>query len=79
MDRETGSTDALNDITTLTYDSGGNLIEDQEPTPSGSAARTATYTYDSLNRVVTVTDALVLGVRPSYNLFACNSARGRVL
>ena len=47
MDRETGSTDALNDVTTLTYDSGGNLIEDQEPTPSGSAARTTTYAYDS--------------------------------
>ena len=36
MDRETGSTDALNDVTTLTYDSGGNLTEDQEPTPSGA-------------------------------------------
>ena len=33
MNRETGSTDALNDVTTLIYDSGGNLTVDEEPTP----------------------------------------------
>ena len=60
MNRETGSTDALNDVTTLTYDSGGNLIEDQEPTPAGQTARTTTYAYDSMNRLTTVTDPLGL-------------------
>ena len=60
MNRETGSTDALNDVTTLIYDSGGNLTKDQEPTPSGQTARTTTYAYDSMNRLTTVTDPLGL-------------------
>ena len=60
MNRETGSTDALNDVTTLTYDSGGNLTKDQEPTPAGQTARTTTYAYDSMNRLTTVTDPLGL-------------------
>ena len=50
----------MNDITTLTYDSGGNLTEDQEPTPAGQTARTTTYAYDSMNRLTTVTDPLGL-------------------
>ena len=82
MNRETGSTDALNDITTLTYDSGGNLTEDQEPTPSGGAARTTTFTYDSLNRVVTVTDPLglqtVYGYDSDGNKVTIKDPMGRV-
>ena len=48
LNRETGSTDALNVLTTLTYDSGGNLTQDQEPTPAGQTARTTNYAYDSM-------------------------------
>ena len=53
-------TDALNDVTTLTYDSGGNLTQDQEPTPAGQTARTTNYAYDSMNRLTTMTDPLGL-------------------
>jgi RHS Repeat len=49
MNRQTGMTDALNDVTTYTYDSGGNLTVDQEPTPAGQTARTTSYAYDSMN------------------------------
>ena len=40
LDRETGSTDALGDITTITMDAAGNVTEVQAPTPAGQTART---------------------------------------
>jgi YD repeat-containing protein len=58
LNRKTGWTDALNDVATLTYDGNGNILKDQEPTPSGQTARTTTYAYDSMNRLGTVTNAL---------------------
>ena len=54
-------TDALNDITTYVYDSGGNLTVDEEPTPAGQTARTTSYAYDSMNRLTTITAPLSLG------------------
>ena len=60
LGRETRSTNALNGVTTLTFDSGGNLTVDQEPTPSGGTARTNTYSYDSMNRLTTMTAPLSL-------------------
>ena len=55
LNRETGSTDPLQNQTTRVYDSGGNLTVEEDPTPAGQTARTTTYSYDSMNRVVTVT------------------------
>ena len=60
LNRETGSTDALSDVTTITYDAAGNLTKVQEPTPAGQTARTTTYAYDSMDRLTTVTDRLGL-------------------
>ncbi len=48
MNRETGSTDALGDKVTLTYDADGNWTKDQEPTPAGQTARTTTTLYNSI-------------------------------
>jgi YD repeat-containing protein len=58
LNRGTGSTDALGDITTITLDAAGNVTKVQAPTPAGQTARTTTYAYDSMNRLGTVTDAL---------------------
>ena len=60
MNRETGSTDALSDITTITMDAAGNVTKVQSPTPAGQTARTTTYAYDSMDRLTTVTDPLGL-------------------
>ena len=38
LNRETGTTDALGDITTITYDAAGNLTKVQAPTPAGQTA-----------------------------------------
>jgi RHS repeat-associated protein len=58
LNRRTGLTDALGDHTTYVYDAAGNLLQDQEPTPSGQVARTTTYAYDAMNRLTTITDPL---------------------
>ena len=69
-------------MTTLVYDSGGNLIEDQEPTPTGQTARTTTYAYDSMNRLTTVTDPLgfqtIYGYDSDGNQVTVNDPMGRV-
>ena len=61
LNRQTGSTDALGDKVTLTYDADGNLTKDQEPTPAGQTARTTNYTYNSMNELTVVTDPLGIG------------------
>ncbi len=82
MNRETGTTNALGGITTYTYDSGGNLIEDQEPTPSGQTARTTYYAYDSMNRPTTITDPLGYQTVYKYdgdgNLISTTDPMGRI-
>ena len=60
LDRETGSTDPLGDVTTITLDAAGNVTKVQQPTPAGQTARTVTYAYDTMDRLTTVTDALGL-------------------
>ena len=54
LNRETGSTDALSDITTITMDAAGNMTKVQAPTPAGQTARTTTYAYDSMDRLTTI-------------------------
>jgi YD repeat-containing protein len=42
----------------MVYDAAGNRTQVQAPTPTGQTARTTSYSYDSMNRVTTVTDPL---------------------
>ena len=81
VNRETGMTDALHDITTYVYDSGGNLIKDQEPTPAGQTAEPRHYAYDSMNRLTTVTDPLgyqtIYGYDGDSNLVTVKDPMGR--
>jgi RHS repeat-associated protein len=58
LNRETGTTDALGDITTYVYNSDGDLTENEEPTPAGQTARTTIYTYNSMNELTVSTDPL---------------------
>ena len=82
LNRETGSTDALNDITTITLDAAGNVTEVQAPTPAGQTARTTTYAYDSMNRLGTVTDALgqqtIIGHDSDGNVTTVKDPLGRI-
>ncbi len=68
--------------TTFVYDAAGNLLQDQEPTPAGQTARTTTYAYDSMNRVVTVTDPLgnqtIHGYDAAGNQTSVKDALGRI-
>ena len=67
LNRETGSTDALNDITTYVYDADGDLTSDEEPTPAGQTARTTNYTYNSMNELTVSTDPLGLATSYGYD------------
>jgi RHS repeat-associated protein len=82
LNRRTGSTDALNNGATQVYDSGGNLTQDQEPTPGGQTARTTAYAYDSLDRVTTITDPLghqtIVGYDGDGNKLTVKDPLGRI-
>ncbi len=82
MNRETGMTDPLTNRTTFVYDSGGNMIVEQDPTPSGQIARTTTISYDAMNRAVTVTAPLsrvtVYGYDSGGNLIKITDPMSRI-
>ena len=82
LGRETGSTDALGDMTTMTRDAAGDVTQVQAPTPAGQTARTTNYAYDSLDRLTTVTDPLgnqtVLGHDADGNVTTETDPLGRV-
>jgi len=82
LNRETGSTDALGDTTTITLDAAGNVTEVQAPTPAGQTARTTTYAYDSMDRLTTVTNPLgfqtVYGYDADGNVVTVTDPMGRI-
>ena len=80
LNRMTGTTDALSNTTTYVYDSGGNLIADEDR-PGRQTARPR-YAYDAMDRVTTVTDPLahttVYGYDSGGNLETLTDPMGRV-
>ena len=58
MDRQTGTTDALHDVTTQIYDSGGNLKVIEAPTPAGQTRGPRRSPTIAMDRLTTVTQAL---------------------
>ena len=82
LDRKMGTTDPLGNRTTYVYDSGGNLLQQQAPTPTGQTARTTTYAYDSMRRMTTETDPLgyqaIVGHDADGNVTTVTDPLGRV-